>query len=290
MSVEQQTGELFGSLWHRLTDEQYQESVDLFRKRFEANDFDLAWFEGKKCLDAGTGSGRYAVAMAMHGASEVIGVDVSTSGLDTARKRSAGITNLSFLEASVHNLPFPDASFDFVCCAGVLHHTTSISRGLDEITRVLRPDGKLFLLLYGYGGLRWRLIQALRPLADELGRDAVDIAITKAGLPANNRKHFMDDLFVPVLDLVKWNDLQRWLAQRGYKAHRWSRGQEFDHEANTDTQIADMKKLERIFMHGSGPLFEIGANVARVFIAGAQGQSKDIVIGEGLHRVLATRS
>lgn len=91
MSVEQQTGELFGSLWHRLTDEQYQESVDLFRKRFEANDFDLAWFEGKKCLDAGTGSGRYAVAMAMHGASEVIGVDVSTSGLDTPLHRPVKI-------------------------------------------------------------------------------------------------------------------------------------------------------------------------------------------------------
>ena len=74
--VERATGELFGSLWGKLTDQQYRESVDLFRRRFEANGFDLSWFTGKRCLDAGTGSGRYAVAMAMHGA-DVVGCDIS---------------------------------------------------------------------------------------------------------------------------------------------------------------------------------------------------------------------
>lgn len=289
--IEQKTGELFGSLWHQLTDQQYRDSVDLFRKRFEANGFDLNWFKDKRCLDAGTGSGRYAVAMAMHGASEVIGVDVSESGLETARDRSRGIQNLSFRTASVHDLPFDDASFDFVCCAGVLHHTTSIGRGLDELTRVLRPRGKLFLLLYGYGGLRWRLVQALRPLADELGYDAVDAAITKAGLPANNRKHFLDDLFVPVLELVRWADLQKWLASRGLTAERWSRGQEFDHEANNEAQITDMKKIELIFSCGTAsPLFLIGRDVARAFISGAANQSREVVVGEGLHRVVATKA
>ena len=60
----------------------------------------------------------------------------------------------------------------------MLHHTPSIARGLDELTRVLRPGGKLFLLLYGAGGLRWKLISALRPLAGELGLDTVDTGIT----------------------------------------------------------------------------------------------------------------
>jgi len=42
MTVEKETGQLFGSLWHRLDDEQYSESVALFAKRFEANGFDLS--------------------------------------------------------------------------------------------------------------------------------------------------------------------------------------------------------------------------------------------------------
>lgn len=73
-SVEEKTGKLFGGLWHALSDEQYRESVELFRKRFVANGFDLGWFAGKTCLDAGCGSGRYGVAMAMHGAAQVVGL------------------------------------------------------------------------------------------------------------------------------------------------------------------------------------------------------------------------
>src|SRR5689334_3112262 len=157
---EKVTAELFGSLWGRLDDAQYRDSVELFAKRFRANGFDLNWFNGKRCLDAGCGSGRYAVAMALHGAAEVVGCDISESGLANARERAVAVSNLTFKKGSVLDLPFPDATFDFVCCAGVLHHTPSIGRGLDEIARVLKKKGRLFLLLYGAGGLRWKLVSA----------------------------------------------------------------------------------------------------------------------------------
>lgn len=308
-TVEQDTGRLFGSLWHRLNKEQYGQSVELFTKRFEANGFDLNWFRGKRCLDAGTGSGRYAVAMAMHGAAEVIGVDVSATGLETAREWAKDIPTVKFQQASVLELPFPDASFDFVCCAGVLHHTTSISRGLSEITRVLKPGGKLFLLLYGAGGLRWKLVVALRPLADELGIEAIDAAIEAAGLPANNRKHFMDDLFVPIQDFVKGTDLRRWMTDLGYGDYdSWTKGR-FDHEASAEAQIEDMDKLQRIFAavinlkKGDAgvckSLGSLGAAVSADFIASARALidrpesnpqlAEQIIIGEGNHRVLASR-
>jgi len=290
MNVELKTGELFGSLWHRLTDEQYRESVQLFRRRFEANGFDLGWFAGKSCLDAGTGSGRYAVAMAMHGAT-VVGCDISDAGLETARARAAAVPGLTFRKGSVLALPFADRSFDFVCCAGVLHHTPSIETGLAEIARVLKPGGRVFLLLYGFGGLRWRLIQALRPLADELGYDAIDAAIARAGLPANNRKHFLDDLFVPILTLVRKTELDAWMVAAGFSdATYWSKEKTFDHESSIPAQIEDMEKLRRIFDSGDGPLFALGANVASVFLDAAQRADRTLVIGEGNHRVIATKS
>lgn len=307
--IEQETGALFGSLWHRLTDEQYRQSVQLFARRFADNGFDLKWFNGKKCLDAGCGSGRYAVAMAMHGAAEVIGCDISASGLETARQRTAEFPNIRFEQGSVIDLPFPDASFDFVCCAGVLHHTPSISAGLDELTRVLRPSGKLFLLLYGAGGLRWKLIAALRPLAQELGYDVVDAAIADADLPENNRKHFLDDLFVPIQTLVKWQDLSIWLDSRGYRnVERWTKAR-LDHEASPLNQIEDMAKLVRIFSsvessndsdaNAGRSLGGIGRKMAVDFVETAQALVRDasdpsaverLVIGEGNHRVMATRA
>jgi SAM-dependent methyltransferase len=304
---EKTTGELFGSLWEKLDDAQYKESVELFTKRFQANGFDLGWFKGKTCLDAGCGSGRYGVAMALHGAAAVTGCDISDNGLATARERAVSIRNLTFKKGSVLDLPFADAGFDFVCCAGVLHHTPSIARGLDELTRVLKPGGKLFLLLYGAGGLRWKLIAALRPIAGELGLDAVDAGIAAAGLPANNRKHFLDDLFVPIQTLTTWSDLSGWLGERGYTdVQRWMKGR-FDQEASPRAQIEDMVKLERIFSGvrdakdapvRAKTLGAIGAQVASAFVGQARSLTEtehdaakvdDVVIGEGNHRILATR-
>jgi ubiquinone/menaquinone biosynthesis C-methylase UbiE len=309
MTVESETGKLFGTLWHQLNDDQYRQSVALFSRRFEANGFDLNWFKGKRCLDAGCGSGRYSIAIALQGAAEVVGCDISESGLSTARERAAHLPVVRFEKGSVLALPFRDGEFDFVCCAGVLHHTESISRGLDELTRVLKPGGKIFLLLYGAGGLRWKLITSLRPLAEELGINCLDAAIKAAGLPANNRKHFLDDLYVPIQKLVRWSDLESCLEERGYTpVERWMLGR-FDHEASPEAQLADMHKLRNIFsavrrvqsddaIH-SHVLSSIGENVAAAFIDQAQRMIKDakvapeelnrVIIGEGNHRVLATK-
>src|SRR6185437_1022831 len=90
-------------------------------------------------------------------------------------------------------------------------------------------------------------ITALRPIAGELGLDTVDAGIAAAGLPANNRKHFLDDLFVPIQTLTAWSDLSGWLSDRGYTdPQRWMKGR-FDQEASPQAQIEDMMKLERIF-------------------------------------------
>lgn len=288
------TGALFGSLWTKLSDQQFKESVDLFNKRFEANGFDLRWFDGKQCLDVGTGSGRYALAMAMHGA-KVSACDISETGIAEAKRRTADFVDIDFKIASALDLPYPDAAFDFVCCAGVLHHTPSIERGLDEIARVLKPGGKMFILLYGAEGVRWMMIKALRPFAAEFGYDTVDTSIGNAGFPANNRKHFLDDLFVPILTQTSWPILNGWLSDRGFTdIARWKKGQEYDHEANGMAIMEDMRKLDRIFfgVHDS-PFANIAKRMSNDFIACAQdfGWERDdaTMVGEGLHRVIAVK-
>ena len=241
--VETRTGELFGDLWHHLDDEQFEQSVALFASRFEANGFDLSWFEGKKCLDVGCGGGRYSIAMGRLGAGQVVGCDISDDGLADARVRTGGLPDVSFEKASALDLPFADGSFDFVFSSGVLHHTTDPDRGLDELTRVLRPGGYLYLMLYGGGGLRWAASMAVRPCAQELGVDFIDEAIGKIGLPANNRMHFLDDFFAPIVEFVTWVSLLAKLETRGYgEINRWGRD---DHDANAN--LKDVSKMVLIF-------------------------------------------
>ena len=305
--VEVRTGRLFGDLWHKLDDEQFEKSVALFVRRFEANGFDLSWFEGKQCLDVGCGGGRYTIAMGRLGAGQAVGCDLSEEGLADARARAAGMTNVAFEQASALDLPFDDGGFDFVCCSGVLHHTTDAHKGLDELTRVLLPGGKLYLLLYGSGGLRWAASGALRPIAQELGYDFMDRAVEKAGLPANNRRNFLDDFFVPVVTFVDWETLHGRLVARGFeKIERWERGR-FDHEANPSLQCEEIEKMVRIFQAAAelagGDTQELagrGLATARDFLARteariaahekgdiSQAELEQAVIGEGNHRVLA---
>lgn len=246
-----ETGRLFGDLWHRYDDELFEESVALFAQRFEANGFDLSWFREKRCLDAGCGGGRYSIAMGRLGAAKVIGCDVSAEGIKDCRRRAKGVPTVSFDEASVLDLPFEDASFDFVCSSGVLHHTADPARGLREITRVLRPGGRVFLLLYGARGLRWPTIMAVRPHAQALGYAAVDQAMQEAGLPANKQRTFLDDLFVPLIAFYEWPDVQRMLVDNNYAdIERWERGK-LDHEASVEVQRSELDQLGRVFKAGA---------------------------------------
>ena len=307
--LETRTGRLFGDLWHYLDDEQFEQSVALFASRFEANGFDLSWFEGKKCLDVGCGGGRYTIAIGRLGAGQVVGCDISDDGLVDARARAAGMSDVNFEKASALDLPFDDGSFDFVCCSGVLHHTTDAEKGLDELTRVLRPGGKLYLLLYGSGGLRWAASGALRPMAQELGYDFMDRAVEKAGLPANNRRNFLDDFFVPIVTFVDWETLRDKLEVRGFTGiERWEKGR-FDHEANPGLQCEEIEKMVRIFQAAAelaeGDNCELagrGLATAQDFLAQTQAQIaahekgdiseaelEQAVIGEGNHRVLAVK-
>lgn len=246
-AVIESTGKLFGDLWHRYDDNLFRESVELFAMRFQTNGFDLDWFQGKTCLDAGCGGGRYSIAMGSLGAAHVTGADISGTGLEDARQRAAPLPNVEFREASVLDLPFDDQSFDFVCCSGVLHHTSDAERGLSELVRVLKPGGQLFLLLYGKGGYRWPSIMKVREQSKRIGYELVDKMIRDAGLPANKQRTFLDDLFVPLIDFYDWPQVQAMLSKHGISdAKRWTKGK-LDHESSIEVQQLELEQLHSVY-------------------------------------------
>lgn len=305
------TGTLFGDLWHRYDDDLFEESVGLFSMRFAANGFDVSWFEGKAALDVGCGGGRYVIAMARLGATPVVGCDISETGLADAARRAEGSPHISFRQASTLDLPFDDAEFDFVCCSGVLHHTPDAVRGLAEVVRVTKPGGKIYLLLYGSGGLRWPTIVAVRPYAQTIGYDLVDRAMTTAGLPANKQRTFLDDLFVPLIDFYDEPRMAGLLASAGLDtSERWLEGK-LDHEESVEVQREELEQLRLVFTtiaagdpEFAGALKDAGAAEAIVagalagldaaedaFTAGTIGRDErdSRIFGAGHHRILATK-
>jgi ubiquinone/menaquinone biosynthesis C-methylase UbiE len=308
MGIENETGELFGTLWPSLSDTQFEESIELWNKRAVANDFDLGFIKGKKCLDAGCGSGRYSIALARNGAESVTAIDISKNGITEAQKRAVGIPQIQFQLASTLNLPFQESEFDFVLSAGVIHHTPDFDGALLELFRVLKPGGKLFLLVYGTGGLRWTAIKSLRPIVSQLGIEFLDNAITLAKLPSNNRKHFLDDLFVPIQILTGKNELIKKLNSIGITDINFWENETYDHESSPKDQINDLIKINKIMLSCKDVaesfteryLSMLAIEVSTVFLNLALSAQNDeglssrelrnIMIGTGNLRVIATKN
>lgn len=97
-------------------------------------------------LDFGTGIGNSLPYFAKHlPRCSLTGLDVSTKSLEIAGQRFPGQAELVCFDGQT--LPFADESFDFAFAACVFHHIPedSQSRLLEELQRVLRPDGLMMV-------------------------------------------------------------------------------------------------------------------------------------------------
>jgi ubiquinone/menaquinone biosynthesis C-methylase UbiE len=75
------------------------------------------------------------------------GIDWSDAMLDIARGRAAELARIATLQqGDAHQLPFDDASFGTVVCTFGLCAIPDHTRAIAEMTRVLRPGGRLILV------------------------------------------------------------------------------------------------------------------------------------------------
>lgn len=92
-------------------------------------------------LDAGSGAGYGSHYLALHGASEVVGLDSDVTAVEFS-KRYFNRPNLKFeqidlLAVTAHK---PE-SFDVVFCSNVLEHVADVRAVLCQMVRILKPEG-----------------------------------------------------------------------------------------------------------------------------------------------------
>jgi ubiquinone/menaquinone biosynthesis C-methylase UbiE len=104
--------------------------------------------KGQTVLEIGTGNGADAAMFAMNGAIYT-GVDLTETALEATRQHFAvlGLTG-TFQRENAEALSFPTESFDWVYSHGVLHHTPNPQQAVNEVWRVLKPNGRAIIMLY----------------------------------------------------------------------------------------------------------------------------------------------
>jgi 2-polyprenyl-3-methyl-5-hydroxy-6-metoxy-1,4-benzoquinol methylase len=105
------------------------------------------FFEGKRALDAGCGSGRWSYALAELG-TELVAFDLTEGGIEAAAEQLSERPNVSICQANLFEPPFGPESFDFVMSWGVLHHTPDTHRAFRQLVLLVKPGGTFYVMVY----------------------------------------------------------------------------------------------------------------------------------------------
>jgi demethylmenaquinone methyltransferase / 2-methoxy-6-polyprenyl-1,4-benzoquinol methylase len=121
----------------------------LWRKKLRRR---LSKYQPQSILDVATGTGDLAIELARLKPAEIVGVDIAEKMLQIgdqkiARKNLQHIIRMQ--QADSEDLPFANNTFDAATIAyGVRNFETPL-KGLQEIHRVLKPGGVIFILEFG---------------------------------------------------------------------------------------------------------------------------------------------
>lgn len=99
----------------------------------------------KRVLDVGCGNGGISIAFALAGA-QVSGVEIEQELYEIAKDHAASLgvsLNLVLYDGNI--LPFSDNFFDYAVSTSVLEHTDDPVAYLQQILRVVKPGGRLYL-------------------------------------------------------------------------------------------------------------------------------------------------
>jgi demethylmenaquinone methyltransferase/2-methoxy-6-polyprenyl-1,4-benzoquinol methylase len=145
----QQVAEMFNNIAHNydFLNRSLSMGIDvLWRKKMIAQ---LKAMRPKVILDVATGTGDVALEAMSLKPERIVGVDISTGMLELGKQKIAkrGLSaTIEMVEGDSENLPFDDNTFDAVTVAFGVRNFENLNKGLTEINRVLRKDGKLVVL------------------------------------------------------------------------------------------------------------------------------------------------
>lgn len=110
-------------------------------------------FNGKSLLNIGCGTGGFNVEAAKKGA-KIYAVEPEKDALFISRLKAdkVGINKKNIVNGVAEKLPFRDNQFDIVYCFSVVEHVSNLNRSLEEMIRVCKNSGKIYIETRDYRG------------------------------------------------------------------------------------------------------------------------------------------
>lgn len=113
-------------------------------------------FNNFRVLVSGCGIGGDVVSLGFllkeYKGSNILAIDISPESLRITKERIKlyNLDNIEVREMSLLDInPKDFGYFDFIVCIGVLHHLEYPQSGLNKLRQVLKPDGGMYIMVYG---------------------------------------------------------------------------------------------------------------------------------------------
>lgn len=112
---------------------------------------------GEHMLEVGCGGGVYAqeVAKSVGASGRVCAIDVSDDQINAARERCADLPWVECEKMDVLNLRYEDGLFDAVYSVQVLEYVSALDEALHQMSRVLKPGGRMILFATNWDSVTW---------------------------------------------------------------------------------------------------------------------------------------
>jgi ubiquinone/menaquinone biosynthesis C-methylase UbiE len=162
-------------------------------------------------LDAGCGPGRFTYILSTFKPKKIYGIDLDKNNIRIAKKIFKN-KNIKFSQGDALKIPHKNNTFDFVYSSGVVHHTQNMEKGIDELFRVCKDGGNIYLYAYGQGGLYWKARKIMNKLMKMIPQKFSQIVLNLMNMP-NNRLFILDNWYVSHEDHSSEKNLIKILKQ-----------------------------------------------------------------------------
>ena len=142
--IERKSLEIWGKDLHKESKKNKVGHIDKIKKKFVEFPRNLSG----NVLEVGCGTGADSEYISsLSKVDNIVALDIGENCKDIA-KQNLKNKKLKFVRANCLNIPFQNEQFKFVYSYGVIHHTSNPLKALKEISRVLKPKGKVYLYVY----------------------------------------------------------------------------------------------------------------------------------------------
>jgi 2-polyprenyl-3-methyl-5-hydroxy-6-metoxy-1,4-benzoquinol methylase len=243
---EGQYDKVYGDTFAMYSTKDMLDFIEPFKTRFSRNGLDPeAVFTGKLCFDAGCGNGRGSLFMLMNGATQVMAYDISRNNVASTQRfaKEFGFANIDVRQGSLEHIPFATGSFDVVWCNGVIMHTERPNACLEELARILKVPGRMWLYVYGAGGVYWRIIRQIRSMLKQIAVGECIAALQLFRYETRYVAEFIDDWYTTYLRAYTNQEMTRRLEELGFDRPELLRyGTDYDTSHRINTFLSDQEK------------------------------------------------